>query len=424
MPLQSIATATKPVSVKSDKDLIEIANAMNLPRMVGSIAAFILVGALALSGSINFDPRPILFVLLPAELALSMFWAYLSMKKIVSQRLLLAQLALDVLVITYGVHLSGGAHSQFVFMYLMTIISASLVSFRAAIFISCLTIASFATLIAAGFFQASPLGGFTLTQNDDIRIAIFLMLVGFIGFQSNFYLRQIQKKDAEVLKLKDEFMFRTIHDLRSPSTILRLVLDKYREQDLAEKYPDAAADITMLKKANARMSGLVDDLLKVSRGEQNEIVFKKEPLDLTKLVQGCVDELKPAMDERKITATHDSQPLPTVGDTEKLKEIFNNFLSNAIKYNKVGGSISITHAKDAKFLITTIKDTGVGIRPENLPKMFTAYFRGDMGASIQGTGLGLYYTRKLVEKMGGKIELESEVGQGTTFRVFLPVDVS
>ena len=109
-----------------------------------------------------------------------------------------------------------------------------------------------------------------------------------------------------------------------------------------------------------------------------------------------------------------------LADRERTKEVFNNLIDNAIKYNKTGGSIAITHETDGDFLKTTLRDTGAGIQAENIPKLFTPYFRAD-GKGIVGTGLGLYIVKTLVEKMGGSISAESSPGQGAAFHIFLPI---
>jgi len=106
---------------------------------------------------------------------------------------------------------------------------------------------------------------------------------------------------------------------------------------------------------------------------------------------------------------------------ERLKEIFSNLIDNAIKYNKDGGTVTITHQVEGSFLKTIMKDSGVGMSAENLTKLFTPYFRVDTQEQIQGTGLGLFTVKKFVEEAGGSITVDSKMGEGTSFTVSLPL---
>jgi two-component system sensor histidine kinase ResE len=109
-------------------------------------------------------------------------------------------------------------------------------------------------------------------------------------------------------------------------------------------------------------------------------------------------------------------------DFEEINRLFTNFISNAIKYNKENGAILITVLKSEDYLITEIKDTGIGLKPEEKKKLFSEFFRAknELTKSISGTGLGLSIVKRIVDSYSGKIEVESEFGSGTTFRIFLP----
>ena len=387
---------------------------LNIPRFVIPVLSALLVSILWAYGLTPFDPRPVVFGLIPFVLAVSAGWGILIRKGYFPEKLLIPQLILDLLMVTVGVYLTGGLHSEFIFIYVFVVVSATLVSFRATAVVGIGAIALYLMLgLITGFARA-----------DIIRIAIFILVVGLISFQSLFYVSQIRRKNLEILKFKDEFLFRTIHDLRSPSTVLRLILDKYADPVETAKLPESVRqDVDLLQKVSLRMRSLVEDILKIAKGEQGELEFKKERLDAAAVLRYCLEELGPLIKERNIAVSYVPRAgLPAVlGDEEKLKEVFNNFLSNAIKYNKESGMIKVSQWQEGKNLVTVIKDTGIGISKENLQKLFTAYFRGDVDRSIEGTGLGLYFKKKLVEKMDGKIEVDSSPGQGTTFTISLPL---
>lgn len=101
--------------------------------------------------------------------------------------------------------------------------------------------------------------------------------------------------------------------------------------------------------------------------------------------------------------------------------MFTNFIDNAIKYNTPGGRVSITYSNEAEVVRVTVMDTGLGISEESMKNLFTPYFRGDMKETdIPGTGLGLYMTKRLIEKMAGTVTVTSKKGAGTTFIISLP----
>ena len=130
-------------------------------------------------------------------------------------------------------------------------------------------------------------------------------------------------------------------------------------------------------------------------------------------------------DEREVAVLIDLQPeLPPIrADRKDMQRLFTNLIDNAIKYNVAGGSVAISGTVQGGFLRVQVRDTGVGIRPEDLPRIYDEFFRAEdtRTREIRGTGLGLAITRKIVESHQGRIEVESMPGAGTTFTVFLPL---
>lgn len=233
---------------------------------------------------------------------------------------------------------------------------------------------------------------------------------------------ELQEKEKELKKLKDEFLFRTVHDLRAPANAVRLVLENFKEEGGIEKYPQLKEDYGLIQEANSRMRDLVENLLKVASGEKRELVPKKDVINLVGLVGAILKEAAPASAKKRVTIAYTPETTPSViGDEESLKEVFANLIDNGIKYNNDGGTLAVSHAVAGSFLKTAIQDTGKGISPEGLAKLFTPYFRGDVGKETPGTGLGLYIVKGLVEKMGGTVKVASQVGEGTTFTVSMPI---
>jgi signal transduction histidine kinase len=224
------------------------------------------------------------------------------------------------------------------------------------------------------------------------------------------------------IKFKDDFLFQTVHDLRTPSTVIKMVLSKYEEPEFLRRYPELRQDVEFVREANERMIRLIQYLFEIAKGERAGLTPKKERVNLQDVIKSTLKELDKIFAEKNITAEYaPAQAVLVLGDKDRLKEVFVNLIENAAKYNKQGGRIIITHETDERFVKTAVADTGIGISSENLPKIFTPYFRAGMDNKIQGTGLGLYIVKTLVEKMGGAVQVVSKPGEGTKFITSLPM---
>jgi signal transduction histidine kinase len=280
-------------------------------------------------------------------------------------------------------------------------------------------------LVGFGVIAGLLYEGMLLTQHspqNPLTIVIFAFIILLIAFQSSYYVGRIREKDDEVVKIKDEFLFRTVHDLRSPTTAIRFTLEKYKADAVFAATAEAQKDFTMVDAALNRISLLIEDLLKIAAGNSPSFEVKEDVIDIRSLIRGSELELDSQLRSKNLTfryAPQDDLP-PVIGDAEKLKEVFSNFFDNAVKYNREGGSLTVSHRQAKGFLLTDITDTGIGISARNQAKLFAPFFRGDIGNEIAGTGLGLFMTRKLLQKMRGSVTVASTEGKGTTFTVSLP----
>lgn len=241
-------------------------------------------------------------------------------------------------------------------------------------------------------------------------------------------LREANEKLKDLDKLKDEFLSVASHELRTPMTNIKnylwMALNKTDVQlsENMQKYLDRAFVST------GRLIHLVTDMLNVSRIERGKIEINPVAMDIAVLARDVVPELLPQAQEKGITLeVVGVSGLPQVmGDGEKIREVLINLIGNAIKFTPKDGKVTVSFKENSEMLETSITDTGMGMKEEDLAKLFQKFSRLDSSytaiAEGGGTGLGLYICKLLVELHGGKIWATSGgLGKGSTFTFTLPV---
>jgi signal transduction histidine kinase len=213
------------------------------------------------------------------------------------------------------------------------------------------------------------------------------------------------------------------HELRTPLTAIRT------ETEVALKDTLGSADyrdlLGSILEECERLTRLTDQLLSLSREDAGKACQVREPLDLAPLVGGVVETMRPLAQAKGILVqTAGSGPLPIRGDEVRLRQVFFDLLDNAIKYTPEGGRIEVQLARQDQGAAVTFLDTGIGIPPEHLPHVFDRFYRVDKARTRAegGTGLGLSIAQSIVHAHGGRIEMASTPGQGTTCTVTLPAD--
>lgn len=240
-------------------------------------------------------------------------------------------------------------------------------------------------------------------------------------------LEEITKKEIEqakeLLRIKDQFVFIIAHELRTPAAAIRWVLDT-----LKKNYVDFVAKektlFDMLYQSDLRLITLVDDFLEVARLEGKTIRIDLQPVSLIEIAKSTIQEVRSSAEKQSVimnnTLPHDLPPI--LGDAAKLKEVFVNLLSNAIKYNTKNGVVTLSAEVHETDVVVHIADTGFGLSVENQKHVFEKFWRAEDTSQIEGTGLGLFIVKNLVELMSGKIWFVSELGKGTTFSFLLKRD--
>lgn len=222
-----------------------------------------------------------------------------------------------------------------------------------------------------------------------------------------------------------EFVANVSHELRTPLTTLKSYLEVLQDGVMSD--PELGPRfLRVAQNETERMIRLVHDLLQLSRIDSNQWRVEKAPTSLAHLLRQVKERFQFQADERNIALSLSLvEPLPPIAlDRDKMLQVFDNLLSNALKYTGPGGKVSIAARMDGPWVTVTVADTGIGIPAEDLPRVFDRFYRVDKARSreLGGTGLGLSIAREIVRAHGGEIALDSEVGKGTTVTVRLPLD--
>ena len=222
-------------------------------------------------------------------------------------------------------------------------------------------------------------------------------------------------------ELKNEFVYVAAHELRAPVTAIKGYLELVFDGSAGPLSKEMEHLLLPVKRSNERLVNLVNDLLKVARSEAGKLEIAIAPTNIQEEISAILDEIRPLAMQRNMSISYNrDNPIPLVMvNAGSFKEIIMNFASNAVKYGNDNGSISVTHEIQSSMVATSITDNGRGMSEEDQKHLFQKFFRaGDVKkTSIEGTGLGLFITKELVEKMGGTLSVTSKLGVGTTFTV-------
>lgn len=244
--------------------------------------------------------------------------------------------------------------------------------------------------------------------------------------RDNTGLMAVLHDDTEQRKLDDsrrEFVANVSHELRTPLTNVR----GYAETLMSADDIDRGTQMRFLGVISSeadRMTRIVKDLLTLTRLDYNRMEMHMAPMDLRELGQKAAQAMEGQATGQGLTMTcklPDSLPM-VMGDAERIQQVIINIITNAIKYNKPQGSITITGGTEGETVFLRVEDTGIGVPKEDQKRLFERFYRVDKARSREsgGTGLGLAIAKQIVESHGGSIGFESEFGKGSAFTLFLP----
>jgi PAS domain S-box-containing protein len=251
------------------------------------------------------------------------------------------------------------------------------------------------------------------TQRDD-----------FLGVVT--VLRDITK-EAEADRAKSEFVSNVSHELRTPMTAIKGYTDLLHAGAVGLVNDDQARFLSIIRNNADRLTALINDLLDISRVETGRVRFEPRPLQIGDVIADVVNELAvPAEAKRQTLIYEVVAGLPDVmGDRDRLNQVATNLVGNAIHYTPDGGKIEVRAYPVEGAVRVDVKDTGIGIAPDDMGRIFERFYRADdpVVQEATGTGLGLSIVKMFVEMHGGRVWVESDPGKGSTFTFILPMAV-
>jgi len=224
-------------------------------------------------------------------------------------------------------------------------------------------------------------------------------------------------------ELRKSLMADVAHELRTPLSVLQGNLQAI----LDDVYPLEKPEISRLYDQTRLLSRLVEDLRELALADAGKLHMNLQPTDIGQVLHNTSDHLAPTAEQAGVHLTVQVTELPVVqADPDRIAQVLNNLLANALRYTPDGGTITVTASATAEGVKVTVADTGEGIAPEILPHIFDRFWRADHARAREvggpgGSGLGLSIAQSLVQAHGGRIWAESTLGQGSAFHFTLPV---
>ncbi len=239
------------------------------------------------------------------------------------------------------------------------------------------------------------------------------------------YLKRMARKMApEGKQVRFQFLSVLSHELKAPLNAVEVYLNMIKERQLGTNLDDYNELIDRSLKRIHGMRSLILDLLDISKLESGVRSQQPKNTDLVEIARNAIETMMPFAIQKEVTVNLDApEKLVMMFDANEIEIIFNNLISNAIKYNRQGGTVDITLQPEDHQIMISVKDSGIGISPKDQEKLFKDFVRikTSQTKNITGSGLGLSIVKKVVELNKGLITVESQHGQGSTFSIWLPV---
>ncbi len=429
--------------------LAEMASPANRPKLwLGIWSGFAIAGCFGVVATLValFDPTPWRWVFLPlvgAKLVTNAA-AWLALRR---DRLVMTTQSLnssaDVVLLTAAIYFTGGPHSPLLPSYVIVVAVLSLLANLGVTVLSAvLILASYAAMIilmAAGVLPPMPVlggspGGTPSASFAVVSIIYCAIVVGVPAFVSIATLRVLRAREAALetrtaqlisaASQRSQFVASMTHELRTPIHGMQGLADVIAAGvygPVTDKQKDACASI---KRSAQSLLQLVDDVLQLTRAEAGKIEARPGPVDLRELLERVTASVSWMVGTKNLRlGVEDTEELPPVQSDERwLAHVLVNLIANAVKFTPEGGRVTVGARRRDDAVELFVEDTGIGIAPDEQAVIFEPFRQGEHGDERRygGVGLGLALVARLCDLLACRVELESAVGKGTTFRVVVP----
>lgn len=348
----------------------------------------------------------------------------------------------DLVILTTLINLTGGIENPLYLFYLIHVLLASIILPRKMPYlVATFVVVLFASMIFfnyTGIIKHEPIFN-VIGKNLEIYNYLIFTIFTITTYVSTYIIStfmkffrtskmEIDTLNRKLIKVDQEktvFFRYASHELKSPIVAVKSAIDGVINiyKDIENQKPFA-----IMQRASARASQMIDiinELLELSRNREFEPHTTKEQVAINSVLKEILNTEIDQANAKGIVITHDIDTSKTLltGRSTDFEKVFANLISNAIRYNKENGQINIKSKTEKKKIVITIQDSGIGIPEADLSKVFSEFYRAE-NAKKQvsfGTGLGLSLVKTIIENYGGTIEVQSEVGKGTTFEIQLPL---
>lgn len=346
------------------------------------------------------------------------------------------QISLDWIVLTFLAWISDGAASPLIPFFLFHVIIAAILFDRSEAYIQTAVAVALILILGQTGDSSLPWSRWSLTMFG-FSVPLNWVLLAFVFFTTAYLVssiagilrereKELELANRELEKKADEknrFFLSTAHSLKTPLSSLESLVQSflyYSKGQLSAEIQDIMLRV-QLRLHN--LSILVKDLL-VLASSKKSAASKAQPFSLETTFQAAVNKLKPQIEQKNISLVFESDPNASgvMGDEDEWKSVCENIVDNAVKYTPREGSVTVSIQRVGNGLRCSVRDTGIGIPQEELPRVFDEFYRAENARSYaeEGTGLGLSIIKNIVEKAGGQIQVESRVGAGTSVTFYVP----
>lgn len=219
------------------------------------------------------------------------------------------------------------------------------------------------------------------------------------------------------MKLQEQFTSDVAHELRTPVAVLLAQCQYVMGNEVSGE--EIREFIEVVHRQSEKMDTLILQLLKLSRLDQDRMEIQYETLDLKEIVQSVCEEWQEKSEE-SVKFRFDFQEVYSRGDISLISIVILNLITNAVKFSDPGGNVDVIMGKEDAWVYVSVRDYGIGMKPEEIEHIFHRFYKCDKSRNAEGFGLGLPLSKKIAQKHGGDITVESEPGKGSIFTLYLP----